>query len=221
MPVTRTQRTLLFCAIATVLSNPALANNEDIIARCATIATVGDRILCLEDALRQAPRAAKEIPTGADAVAPSPPDAVAAAADAAVEIASGAAVEVTTAVPQLVESVESEISGDKRREENVASAATVPIELGAEQIAPGENVGKNTDRIVAKIVSFDVVGVGSLRFWLDNGQVWRQIGDDDQNIRRKIRNAENISVEMWKSRTGGYRMRILSIDRTVRVKRLK
>lgn len=221
MPVTRTQRTLLFCAIATVLSDPALANNEDVIARCTTIAAVGDRILCLEDALRQAPRAPKEIPAVAETPAPSPPDPVTAATDAAVEIASGAAIEVTTAVSQVVESIESEIVDDEQREESVASTATEPKELGAEQVAPGENVGRHADRISAKIISFDVVGVGSLRFWLDNGQVWRQVGDDDQNIRRKIRNAENIPVEMWKSRTGGYRMRILSIDRTVRVKRLK
>lgn len=220
MPVTRTQRTLLFCAITSILSEPVLANNEDIIARCATIATVGDRIVCLEDALRHAPQAAEALPAVTEAPAPSPTKPVT-AANATVEITSGATVEVATAAPQVVESIGSEIAADKQRKESVASTATVPKELGAEQVAPGEDVGRNADRISARIVSFDVIGVGSLRFWLDNGQVWRQIGDDDQNIRRKIRKMEDIPVEMWKSRTGGYRMRIVSIDRTVRVKRLK
>jgi len=40
----------------------AHADNEDVIAQCARIATVGDRILCLENALRQSAHEAVETP---------------------------------------------------------------------------------------------------------------------------------------------------------------
>lgn len=45
---------ILVCAL------PADAGNEDAIARCARLASVGDRILCLEDALRQSSNDAAE-----------------------------------------------------------------------------------------------------------------------------------------------------------------
>jgi len=218
MPVTRIQRTLLCCAMAGILSEPALANNEDVIARCAAIAVVGDRILCLEDALRQAPPAPETMPEVVAAPVASPPEVVSPVTVGVVDVVSDA---VTATAPPVVESVEREVASDVQHADKVAATIIEPKELGAEQVSPGEDVGRNADRISARIVSFDVVGVGSLRFWLDNGQVWRQIGNDDQNIRRKIRKMEDIPVEMWQSRTGGYRMRIVSIDRTVRVKRLK
>lgn len=41
---------------------PAQADNEEAIARCARIATVGDRILCLENALRQSSLESAETP---------------------------------------------------------------------------------------------------------------------------------------------------------------
>ena len=106
-------------------------------------------------------------------------------------------------------------------EATVADRPAPQTELGAEQVASSENKNPDENRIFASVVAFDVVGSGKLRFKLDNGQIWRQTGDDDRNIRRKLRNAENIPVEMWQSRTGGYRMRFLTIDRVVRVKRLK
>lgn len=60
------------CAFAVLAAVPALAENEDTIARCAKISSVGDRILCLEDALRESSKELAEIhPEGNLAAAPA------------------------------------------------------------------------------------------------------------------------------------------------------
>ena len=59
------------CAIVVLAAMPALAANEDTIARCAKIRSIGDRILCLEDALRGSSNAVAETPPDADLAATS------------------------------------------------------------------------------------------------------------------------------------------------------
>ena len=72
MPVFQIRNYL--CVLASILaaSAPATAEEgEDVITRCAQIASVGDRILCLEDALRPAagdPRE-NEVPVAVEPVA--------------------------------------------------------------------------------------------------------------------------------------------------------
>lgn len=74
-----------------VCAPPVHADNEDAIAACARIATVGDRILCLENALRQSsgevgesdPEAAV-LPASAKQTATSPPLEAAVSSSAAV-----------------------------------------------------------------------------------------------------------------------------------------
>lgn len=219
MTLTHNKRPLLICALATFLGKPTLANNEDDIARCARISTVGDRIVCLESALRLAPNRAIISPGAAETLVPEPlmADPAEPVQDAVIDIASA----VVANVPQTAGSVDVVDTREDLPEVTMATSDAMAQELGTEQVATSGNKGRSLDRIYTTIVAFDTVGSGKLRFWLDNGQVWRQIGDDDQNIHRKIRNSENIPVEMWQSRTGGYRMRILPIDRIVRIKRLK
>ena len=53
MPISQNKNHIYGALFVLVCALPADADNEDAIARCARIATVGDRILCLEDALRQ------------------------------------------------------------------------------------------------------------------------------------------------------------------------
>jgi len=53
MPVSKYEYHVYAGLFVLVSGLPAYADNEDVIARCARIASVGDRILCLEDALRQ------------------------------------------------------------------------------------------------------------------------------------------------------------------------
>jgi hypothetical protein len=52
MNVMTTFRNRLWALLPLMVVAPVQADNEDVIARCARIATPGDRILCLEDALR-------------------------------------------------------------------------------------------------------------------------------------------------------------------------
>ncbi|MCH7502892.1 MAG: hypothetical protein IIA10_06015, partial [Proteobacteria bacterium] len=53
MPVLPHKYYLLGSVFALVLCTPVAADNEEAIAHCAKIASVGDRILCLENALRR------------------------------------------------------------------------------------------------------------------------------------------------------------------------
>lgn len=66
MPVSQNKNHIYGALFVLVCALSANAGNEDAIARCARIATVGDRILCLEDALRQSSNAAAESDPAAD-----------------------------------------------------------------------------------------------------------------------------------------------------------
>ena len=66
----------------------AQAENEEVITRCAKIPSVGDRILCLEDALRGSTQAG-ETAIDADAIAKQNPTPDSAATAAAVAVAVG------------------------------------------------------------------------------------------------------------------------------------
>ena len=77
MPITYDRNFRLRCAIAVLAAVPALAENEDTIARCAKISSVGDRILCLEDALRESSKELAEIHPEGDLAATLTTDSVA------------------------------------------------------------------------------------------------------------------------------------------------
>ncbi len=51
--VSTCSKTIYVALLVPMFSSTAQADNEDVIAMCARIATVGDRILCLENALRR------------------------------------------------------------------------------------------------------------------------------------------------------------------------
>ena len=70
MPVSQNKNHIYGALFVLVCALPAHAGNEDAIASCARIATVGDRILCLEDALRQSSSETTESDSAAD-VAPA------------------------------------------------------------------------------------------------------------------------------------------------------
>jgi len=62
MPIPQEKNAMCGALLVFLFAMPAQADNEDAIARCARIATVGDRILCLEDALRQSSKEVAEPP---------------------------------------------------------------------------------------------------------------------------------------------------------------
>ena len=220
MPVIKS-RLYLALALALPAIVTAAAEVDDAIAACARISSTGDRILCLEDALRRL----------------SPPDAPTAlleadeeepVADEAASLTAGGGEEQPDSMPERVDASDStalaaDAAVSRSVPEVVADAAeSAPqIELGAEQVARQNNVEEEQVRIKAAIVEHALVGTGRLRLTLDNGQVWQQTGDDDDRIARRIRGQENIAVEMWQSRSGGYRMHLLEADRIMRVRRIR
>jgi len=220
MPVIKS-RLYLALALALPAAVTAAAEVDDAIAACARISSTGDRILCLEDALRRlSPRDAPTALLEADEEEP--------VADEAASLTAGAGEVQPDSMPERVDASDStalaaDAAVSRSVPEVVADAAeSAPqIELGAEQVARQNNVEEEQVRITASIVEHALVGTGRLRLTLDNGQVWQQTGDDDDRIARRIRGQENIAVEMWQSRSGGYRMHLLEADRIMRVRRIR
>jgi hypothetical protein len=94
--------------------------------------------------------------------------------------------------------------------------------LGQEQVeARNRSKSEAPVTLRATVVDFDFVGYQRLRVQLDNGQVWRQIDGDRTSVERGLRNETSFDVEMWETSLGGYRMRILPLERTIRVERLE
>lgn len=214
MPVIRNQYYLFVCALAALPLSAALAENEKAIARCATISQANERILCLEDALRGGEAGPEKTPD----VLPAPGGVASDAVSAPMAKAAVASV----AVLHVRKPPVTEVRPETVRDEAEASQTAVMKELGTEQIA----ATKKSDRgraasIAVNVLSFDVRATGRMRFKLDNGQIWLQTGDDDRNVRRRLKGDGPFPVEMWRSRTGGYRMYFTEIDRTVRVKRVR
>lgn len=208
---------LLLAACTTV----AAADTEDAVVTCARISSTGDRILCLEDALRRLSPAEAE--PAATASLPDIDDEVLTATEASAE---NEVIEVTGEVgietaPEAVEPEPAVAASEPPPAAAVATATATSVELGAEQVAELRGEEVEQIRISANIVSHELVGSGRLRLTLDNGQVWQQTGDDDDRIARKIRGEDNLAVEMWQSRSGGYRMFLVEIDRTLRVRRIR
>jgi hypothetical protein len=199
--------------LAILLPAPAIAaaNVDDAIAECARISSTGDRILCLEDALRQLS------PATESAVIPEVDDEVLVAEDTE-STRSGAGHTATAAGAAVAAAIANQPAAEATS--TLATNESQP-ELGAEQVARQNGVDEEEIRISAAIVEHTLVGTGRLRLTLDNGQIWQQTGDDDDRIARRIRGETDIAVEMWQSRSGGYRMHLLELDRTLRVRRIR
>jgi len=215
-----------YLGVLLLAGSPAAIGSQaaDAIANCARIASTGDRIICLEDALRRlAPTAAR--PAVADeavvAAEPVPTEAerthaaaVAVVDDEVLVAAESVAAEVTAPATS------SEPAPQRQRTTNGAALPEV-AGLGQEQLKADNDEKPARERMQAMIVEYRLVGSGRLRLALDNGQTWQQTGDDDDRIARKLRHRDDIAVEMWRSRSGGYRMYIVPIDRTLRVRRIR
>lgn len=209
-----------FCATLCTFALSAAASAADPeaqIAACARIASVGDRILCLENALREASGVAiPRPPANADRKAADPT--VVSEANEKPPVPA----DMATNAPAAASTMASLTLVNETGNAADVTAARMPEDLGAEQVA---NKGSAADqvevRVNANIKRVDLVGTGRIRFTLDNGQIWQQTGDDDDRIYQRIRGEAATPVEMWQSRSGGYRMHVPSIDRTVRVRRLK
>jgi hypothetical protein len=94
-------------------------------------------------------------------------------------------------------------------------------ELGAEQVAEqqGEDREDEADLVRASVVASERVHPDRLQVELDNGQVWRQIESDSQKI--YLGGSDPVAIEMWGSRFGGYRMRLVESGRALKVERVR
>lgn len=191
---------------------------EDAIAACARISSTGDRILCLENALRSRSTDA-ETALAAEArpeheVVPAPVTEEQAAAEVAAPVAMIDDVQDDdvreTAEPAVV-------AADDRQDSAVAG-------IGAEQV---EARSQSREEMLAdlesvsglKVASYTTVPYDRLVVELENGQVWRQIKGDIQQIRASL--SRNQTVDISESQFGGYQLRLNEMRRTVRVERIR
>jgi len=105
---------------------------------------------------------------------------------------------------------------------NSATSRTTPSSLGTEQVARRTNAPRaeeQRERLLAMIVSSQRVYPNRLQVHLEDGQIWQQIQGDTQIVELD-RNA-SVPAEIWPSGLGGYRMRLPSIGRVLKVERLR
>ena len=190
--------------------------SEQLIEECATLPS-NQRIACLENAIRRLSGDTPEVSAEQSADAGAPPSReeppVAPIPDAAPDVIEAAPQAAAANATAAVETVDETAPEPAQQQADVV--------LGEEQVARRNNEEEESVRISARIVEHRLVGTGRLRLTLDNGQVWQQTGDDDDRIARRIRDSTNIAVEMWQSRSGGYRMHLVDINRTLRVRRIR
>jgi len=195
----------------------SLAAANETIEQCAALASQDEQIQCLEAAVLKlsgetaAPEVVVEEPMPQAEVVASPEP-----------VPEPAPMPVETIVvesdsqptPPVSEAI---VATDMPKE---APAAGVD-ELGAEQVAVLKGETVETPRTTAIVTRHAEVGYQKVRVWLDNGQIWQQTDGDRVRAIRKLRNDPTFAVELWKTRSGGYRMYIPSKNLTLRVKRLQ
>lgn len=184
---------------------------QDAIAQCAAEADAEARIKCLESALRATSAADSNIeePAPVAPIAPEPAPAL-----PVVDTPDASQVAETTPAPTP-------------RPAPTPSAPTVlsePAELGAEQVAARNATAETerdeqSERASFAIASVEDVYPGKLRITLTNGQVWQQLQGDAQRF--NLDAGDVGGVEIWKSRWGGYKLRLTDQRRTLRVRRLR
>lgn len=208
----RVSVTLLISALA-LTAHDATAG-DDIIEQCARTASSGERIQCLEDAIRRLQGVpVAEVAEVVEDAAAAEPESVAPAAEPIRKTTEDVLVPVAEAAPAPVEPVETPAP---------AAADSGIDELGLEQVEARNTRQRGPEeRIEAEVVEFDFVGRQKLRVRLANGQIWKQTNADRPNHYRALRDKEGFTVELWETGLGGYRMYIVDIGRTVRVERLK
>ncbi len=220
MPVFHSRNYLCFLLSILLLTEVAVAEeSEEAIARCSRIESVGDRILCLENALRK-----ESAETSGQSVSEQRAEA------AEVSTVEAPTVEPESVAPPVMEAAA--VSPSKApapvpvEATDVAEAAPVAdaSEIGADQV---EARNMTREERLAALESATGVNVASYRkvpyerlvVELENGQVWRQIEGDVQRIRVDLE--RNQTVDISESRFGGYQLRLNEIRRTIRVERVK
>lgn len=193
----------------TALSQDAEENGSDpnqAIELCSRMSSAELRIACLEAAVEAAYR---ESPHARSSV-PSPERPVSTAGQ--------------TEQQEERSGIFSRVFGNTSSQDQAEVQADTQVEgLGAEQV-----IARNTTRstyestarsITSDIVRADIHGYASLEVTLSNGQVWRQLQGDNRRIDPD--DIRGDTVEIFEARLGGYQLRFSSINRTIRVRRIR
>lgn len=192
MPVIADKNTEFGVLIVLLLTHTGLAEGEDVIARCAQIASVGDRILCLEDALRTEagdPRES-EIP---GAVEPFAPDNTATIDDTGVDTIDADA-KVTSDVVVTADKTETEQFGLGKAQKNPNPLTSIDV----------------------TVVAVSKSAYGKLVFTTGSGQVWQQTDHGSPRYRQIP-----FEATLRKGASGSYFIQPQTGGVAVRVKRIK
>ncbi len=197
---------LVLCA-----SQGSQAENEDVIARCAKIPSVGDRILCLEGALRESARgqgpalASDASPEEGLAPGPGASDAAASAVDS-VDIGS----EDTGATSR---SAPADAKSGPQSNEAPAAKSTEAEQFG---LSEPQTIPDTPVSVAVVVAAMDRDAYGKLIFTTESGQVWRQT---DQGRPRYP--AIPFDAEIRKGAAGSFFIEPSSGGIAIRVKRSK
>lgn len=202
---------VLAATVALLLDPLAAAAGEDVIERCRDIGSDADRIACLEAAIRTGQTSSVD----GEAETPTP----ALPRRAGEGGTAGAAAE-----SELADAPGADRPDEQAATTSVAAAAEDVAALGAEQVAARNRTRENMEEGLLEasdleVEKFETVGYRKLQVHLKNGQVWRQIRGDTQQIRIDLE--RNPTVTISESSLGGYRMRLDGIRRIVRVQRIR
>ena len=187
--------------VASLLASVVLAD-EAIIERCRATSSDADRIACLEAAIL-----AGAGHDGVTAIQPEPVPTVAADPAPPTEPAPAPAPEPE---PEL--------------EPAAAPLSAATDDIGAEQVAARNRTAEQAAMALESagdlaVERYETVGYQKLQVRLVNGQVWRQIPGDAQQIRVSVGRSPTVSIS--ESALGGYRLRLDGIGRTIRVRRVQ
>jgi len=201
-------------------------------ARCAATESESERIACLERVIRDmsgdttqpAATEAKPLPSNDGTGTPDtqePGTATSRSTDNAADSGepSPAAVIMTAPEPQAADA--NDVTPVNTATDTTQDGESeLARELGAEQVAVRKGEKQEAPRVTVMVVSHAEVGYQKLRVQLDNGQVWQQTDGDRVRAITKLRNTPTFAVELWETRSGGYRMHIPELNMTLRVRRL-
>lgn len=218
-------------ALAAVAVSRA-AGNEDAIARCAGMTSANDRILCLEEALRQA--STDDQIADAEPVAAEQPASRAAdpgPAEDAMHAAGDAAGTMETARDDTSQRIADEIAAPEPATAaaddpgvDIAAGVTTEMQTRAPRpaaaevdtfgLSPSQLDPDPLDAIRVTVVSVDSDAFGKLIFVTESGQVWRQIDRKTARYRQLPFDAEIRTGAM-----GSFFIEPLTGGASVRVKR--
>ena len=117
-----------------------------------------------------------------------------------------------------------ELDRPEAPQSQIEPVAAEPVDIGAKQVTASQQTRDERIRQLESarglpVASYNLVPYQRLVVKLENGQVWRQIKGDAQQIRVDLR--RNQTVDITESSLGGYKLRLNEMRRTIRVERVK